>query len=98
MTRPRPKTDEVRLLQAMGSPVRWRILRRLADDACVVADLVETTGEAQSTVSQHLLVLRQAGLVQCEKRSIWRRYALAPGVASFLDQVLALKTALNPEK
>ena len=55
------------LAKALGHPLRVRILRILASrDVCVCGDLVDELPIAQSTVSQHLKILKEAGLVQCE--------------------------------
>jgi ArsR family transcriptional regulator, arsenate/arsenite/antimonite-responsive transcriptional repressor len=60
-------TDEQRLakmLKALGNPVRFDIIRTLADKkTCITGELVECTTLAQSTVSQHLKVLKEAGLI-----------------------------------
>lgn len=51
-------------LSALAHPVRLAILRQLASrDACCVKDVVARVGLAQSTVSQHIKVLVEAGLV-----------------------------------
>ena len=53
------------LAKAIGHPARIRILRLLASrDACVCGDIVGELSLAQSTVSQHLKVLKEAGLVR----------------------------------
>lgn len=62
--------DELRLsrmLKALGNPVRFRIMQYLAErQACITGEIVEFTTLAQSTVSQHLKVLREAGLIAGE--------------------------------
>lgn len=72
------------LLKAVANPVRWRILRRLAQGPCVVGVLVEAGGESQSSVSQHLQKLRARGLVSCMPHATWREYRLSPGLAEFI--------------
>jgi DNA-binding transcriptional ArsR family regulator len=53
------------LAKAIGHPARVQILRILArKDACVCGDIVEELPLAQSTVSQHLKVLKEAGLIR----------------------------------
>ncbi len=52
-----------KLFRALGSPTRLLILRQLTENQAYCGDLVELTGLAQSTVSHHLKVLREAGLV-----------------------------------
>jgi ArsR family transcriptional regulator len=53
------------LARALGHPVRVAILRMLISSGeCVCGQIVEAMPVAQSTVSQHLKVLKQAGLIQ----------------------------------
>lgn len=55
------------LAKAVGHPLRVRILRLLVlKNRCVCGELVDELPVAQSTVSQHLKVLKDAGLVQGE--------------------------------
>jgi ArsR family transcriptional regulator, arsenate/arsenite/antimonite-responsive transcriptional repressor len=60
-------SDEQRMaqmLKALGNPVRFQIVQILAEKkACITGEIVEFTTLAQSTVSQHLKVLREAGLI-----------------------------------
>lgn len=65
------------LLQALGDPTRLRILSAL-DTACVpVGAIVEATGLRQPTVSHHLRVLRDRGLVKAERRGSFIFYCAA---------------------
>lgn len=53
------------VLRALGNPARVRILREIASrDGCVTGDLVDILPLAQSTVSEHLKVLREAGIIR----------------------------------
>lgn len=53
--------------KALGHPARVQIMRILVrKDACVCGDIVEELPLAQSTVSQHLKVLKQSGLIRGE--------------------------------
>lgn len=55
------------MLKALGNPVRFKIMQTLAErQACMTYEIVQTTPLAQSTVSQHLKVLREAGLIDGE--------------------------------
>lgn len=62
--------DKLRLakmLKALGNPIRFQIMETLAEKkTCITNELVATTPLAQSTVSQHLKVLREAGLIAGE--------------------------------
>jgi ArsR family transcriptional regulator, arsenate/arsenite/antimonite-responsive transcriptional repressor len=56
--------DMALLAKALAHPARVRIMRLLlADDACYCGQLVDELSLAQATVSQHLKVLKEAGLV-----------------------------------
>jgi DNA-binding transcriptional ArsR family regulator len=72
--------DSVRMasvMAALGHPARVTILRRLACcDECCCREVVEHLNLAQSTVSQHLKVLVEAGLVSYESRRPKSRYVL----------------------
>ena len=62
-----PEADEelAALAKAVGHPARVQILRLLVRrDACICGDIVDELPLAQSTVSQHLKVLKEAGLVR----------------------------------
>ncbi len=53
-----------RMLKALGNPVRFQIMQILAEkQTCITGEIVEFTALAQSTISQHLKVLREAGLI-----------------------------------
>jgi ArsR family transcriptional regulator len=61
-----PPDDErlVRIFKALSNPVRYKLVRYMVEHPqCITGDLVEFADLAQSTVSQHLKVLREAGLV-----------------------------------
>lgn len=69
------------LAKALGHPARVRILRLLAERAgCVCGDIVDEVGLAQSTVSQHLAVLKDAGLIHGDVAGPRVCYCLAPDV------------------
>ncbi len=62
-----PDEELARLAQALGHPARVRILRFLLEqEECFAGAIVDHLPLAQSTVSQHLKVLREAGLVRGE--------------------------------
>ncbi len=80
--------DELRLsamLKALGNPVRFRIMKYLAEkQVCITGDIVEFTTLAQSTVSQHLKVLRDAGLIGGEIEGPATCYCVSPAGMQFL--------------
>ncbi len=74
-------------LFALAHPVRLAIVRHLAEaDACCNKDVVTRVGLAQSTVSQHLKILVEAGLVRYTPDRQRSRYSLAPERLSALVQ------------
>ncbi len=73
-----PETAEAaRLFRALADETRLAILRQLRDEGEVCAcDFRACCTLAQPTVSHHLKVLREAGLVTAEKRGLWVHYQL----------------------
>lgn len=72
-------TDLARALAAVADPVRLQVLSILAAapaGAVCVCDLVGPLGKSQPTVSHHLKVLGEAGLVHGERRGRWVWYSL----------------------
>ena len=84
--------DLARAFAALADPVRLTLLSAIAsagtEGACV-CDLIEPSGKTQSTVSHHLRVLREAGLVEGEKRGTWVWYRLVPSEMKRLRAALA---------
>lgn len=73
------------VFKALGHQDRLRILEELEDGERCVCELVESVGSSWSTVSRHLSVLREAGVVADEKRGLQIFYRIAlPCVASFM--------------
>jgi ArsR family transcriptional regulator, arsenate/arsenite/antimonite-responsive transcriptional repressor len=70
------------LLKAVADPVRLRLLsliRTSKDQEACVCDLTPAVGLSQPTVSHHLKVLTEAGLVSRERRGTWAWFRLVPG-------------------
>lgn len=78
-----------KMLKALGNPVRFQIVEFLAaNPVCVTNEIVKNTPLAQSTVSQHLKVLREAGLIQGEIEGPATCYCLDPnGLAWLKEQI-----------
>ena len=78
---------EVEALRALAHPVRWGILRRLAAEPGICAcDFTEFFDVSQPTISAHLKVLREAGLVTADRNGTTICYRIAPGRLSALGQ------------
>lgn len=69
-----------RWFHAMSDETRLRIIDMLQGGECCVCDLQDSVGAAQSRLSFHLKVLRDAGLVDDRKQGRWNFYSLRPDV------------------
>ena len=91
-------TEAADVLRAVADPHRLTILATLArasDDVCV-CDFTAGLPLNQPTVSHHLKILRDAGLVLSERRGTWVYYRLAPDALQRLNSTLAV--ALTKEE
>jgi ArsR family transcriptional regulator, arsenate/arsenite/antimonite-responsive transcriptional repressor len=86
------KTDAESLatrFRALADPTRVAIVNRLAAAGeCCVCDLNAAFDLSQPTISHHLKVLRDAGLVEATRRGTWAYYRLVPEAVGALRQTL----------
>lgn len=91
--------DLSRAFKAIADPARLRLLSLIAahqgGEACV-CDLTEPLGLTQPTVSHHLKVLVDAGLLTRDKRGVWAFFAVVPAALDRLSGVLSSDTAAGP--
>lgn len=85
--------DQARgLLKALADPIRLQVVEALAGGERCVCELTDELGLAQSKLSFHLKVLKQAGLLADRQQGRWSYYRLQPGALSdlsgWLDQLL----------
>jgi ArsR family transcriptional regulator, arsenate/arsenite/antimonite-responsive transcriptional repressor len=84
--------DLARVFKAMGDPARLRLLSLIAShdggEACV-CDVSEVFDLSGPTISHHLKVLREAGLITGERRGTWVYYRVRPEALRLASQVLA---------
>lgn len=81
-----------RLLKAVADPTRLRLLSMVAahaDGEACVCDLTEPVGLSQGTVSHHMKVLVDAGLLTRDQRGKWAYYALVPAALDALAASIA---------
>lgn len=87
-----------KVFKALSDPVRLRLLNLIASveggEACV-CDLTGPFDLTAPTISHHLKVLRQAGLIEGERRGTWVYYRVVPGRLTRLSGLFALP-ALAP--
>ena len=84
--------------KALGDPVRLRLLSLIAArqgaEVCV-CDLTDAFTVTGPTISHHLKVLREAGLIDCERRGTWVYYWIVPARMAGLSQLLDPATAVG---
>ena len=79
-----------RLARGLGHPLRVRIVRLLCERGrCVCGDIVDAIPRAQSTVSQHLKILKQSGLIRGEVDPPRVCYCLDPAALGNLQDLVA---------
>jgi ArsR family transcriptional regulator, arsenate/arsenite/antimonite-responsive transcriptional repressor len=81
---------EAALLKAVADPYRLTMLATLAtaEDEVCVCEFTDALPLNQPTVSHHLRILREAGLVTCERRGTWVYYRLADDAKNRLTNAL----------
>ncbi|HEY2673014.1 MAG TPA: metalloregulator ArsR/SmtB family transcription factor [Rugosimonospora sp.] len=91
--------DLAKGFKAMGDAVRLRLLSLIASRkggevcVCELTDAFTLTGP---TISHHLRVLREAGLIDCQRRGTWVYYWIVPAKLSTLSQLLDVPAASAP--
>jgi len=79
---------DVLLLAALADPTRLEIVRQLAGSREVCAcDFTDCCGVSQPTISHHLKVLRDAGVVTSDRRGTWIFYRIAPNLIERLSAI-----------
>ena len=89
-------------LRALGHPVRLAIVRRLAEgDCCCCSDFCDCLPLAQSTISQHLKVLKDAGLLRFSRAGVRSSYVLdreaLAAVRSDIEALASMGTVARKE-
>jgi ArsR family transcriptional regulator, arsenate/arsenite/antimonite-responsive transcriptional repressor len=83
--------DLAYILKALADPTRLRLVSMVAahegGEACV-CDLTDPLGLTQPTISHHLKVLVEAGILTRDKRGKWAYYAVVPGALEAVSSVL----------
>jgi ArsR family transcriptional regulator, arsenate/arsenite/antimonite-responsive transcriptional repressor len=83
-------SELARRFKVLGDPARLRLLSLIAaaPGGVCACELVEPLGRSQPTVSHHLKALREAGLVESERRGTWVWYRVVP------ERIETLRVAL----
>jgi ArsR family transcriptional regulator len=84
------------VIKALAHPSRLMMVETLAEGPRCVCELQQLVGSDMSTISKHLTLLKQAGIVTDEKRGLWVHYRLStPCVLKFLD---CIETMMGGER
>ncbi|MGW6936832.1 ArsR/SmtB family transcription factor [Lentzea sp. NPDC054927] len=86
------------MFKALGDPVRLRLLSMIAsgpDAGVCVCELTPAFELSQPTISHHLKLLRQAGLVDCERRGTWVYYWVRPETT---DRMAAMLSSVSERR
>ncbi len=95
MTSAQDRTRRARLFHALSDETRLAIVERLRGGERCVCDLTDLLDAAQSRLSFHLKVLREAGLVTDRREGRWVHYALRPEAFDGLNAAIG---ALRPRR
>jgi ArsR family transcriptional regulator len=88
-------TTTARMFQALSDETRLAVVQRLRDGERCVCDLMGEVDAAQSRLSFHLKVLREAGIVGCRREGRWAYYWLKPDT---FDEVGEAVKSLSPSR
>ena len=86
------------MFKALGDPVRLRLLSMIASAGGGEVCVCDLTGEfalTGPTISHHLKVLREAGLVDSDRRGTWVYYRLIPAALAVMGAVLDVSTVVS---
>lgn len=89
--------DLARAFKVLADPARLRLLSMIAgsEESCA-CELVEPLGRSQPTVSHHLAVLTDAGLVSRDRRGKWAYYRVVPERLAVLRDALGAPSLAAP--
>ena len=88
-----PRTDATRVFHALSDPVRLDVIELLGDGEHCVCDISDCLDIAQSRLSFHLKVLKDAGIVSDRREGRWVHYTLVRGA---FDDATAALARLRP--
>ncbi len=82
---------EVKIFKAMAHPIRLKIIKKLQNEKLCVCKLNEDVEFSQSNLSQHLKILKDAGILNAEKKGLWMHYSVKnPEILKVVEIVEAI--------
>jgi ArsR family transcriptional regulator, arsenate/arsenite/antimonite-responsive transcriptional repressor len=89
----------VAIARTLGDPTRIRIVAALRNGELCVCELVDALDISQSSLSSHLQICRQSGVVTTRKESSWIYYALSPRYVQLIEGIFSeLQTVRRDEQ
>ena len=89
----------VAIARALSDPTRIRIIAALRNEELCVCELVDALGISQSSLSSHLQICRQAGVLATRKESRWIYYSLSTHYAPLIERIFSeLQTVDSDEQ
>ena len=84
----RQYADEAEVLKVLGHPIRLKIVAGLCTQECNVKHIWECLGLPQATVSQHLALLKNKGIISGRREGVEVRYSVVHSLAKRIVQAL----------
>jgi ArsR family transcriptional regulator len=81
-------TDEAEILKVLGHPVRLKIVAGLCAKECNVKHIWECLGLPQATVSQHLALLKNKGIIEGKREGVEVHYTVVHPLAKKIVEIL----------
>jgi ArsR family transcriptional regulator len=88
----------VAIARALGDPTRIRIVAALRSGELCVCELVDALGIGQSSLSSHLQICRQSGVVTTRKESRWIYYSLATRYGQLIERIFSELQTIGSDK
>lgn len=90
--------DTLNLMKSLSDEIRVRIINLLFQSDLYVCEIVEILNLPQSTVSRHLIVLKNASIVSNNKEGLWIKYSLNKNKGYFIIKDIITNNLINDEK
>jgi len=90
--------DHIKIFKALGDETRLRIIKMLEVKKMCVCEITSVIGYSMPTISNHLKILKEAGLIEQDRSEKYINYSLSGGSDEFIDKVLELtKSIIEPQ-
>lgn len=87
-----------KIFKALGDETRLRILKMLEVKKMCVCEITSIIGSSMPTVSNHLKILKEAGLVEQDRDEKYMNYSIVTGAEGFTGEVLDLVRSIDEER